>query len=233
MAPSDILFVICTRLSLEQYRETPTCTSIAKLEKIHGPILTRVFSDNTRGLSACYNEAINDCQQRFIVFIHDDIFINDIYIFDKLFAAFANAHLVGLAGADAVALKDGPNGWWHVDRKHQSTYVLHTHKESRVETPIWPPPTGKFAKCMVMDGLFLGCNIQALREREVWFDEQFTFDGYDFDFCLNAREKGLILMTWPILVTHCSLGDGAQEKAFAEVGQRLFQKWKRLIPTGK
>jgi len=229
MAPSDILFVVCTRAHLEQYKETPTYTSIAKLEKLYGTIPTRVFSNNARGLATCYNEAIRDCQQRFIVFIHDDIYINDIHIFDKLFAAFTRAHVVGLAGADLVDLKDGPNGWWHIDRKHQSSCVLHTHKDSRVETPIWPPHARQYIKCMVMDGLFLGCNVQALRERQVWFDEQFTFDGYDFDFCLNAREKGLVLMTWPIMVTHCSLGEGAMKEAFEEVGQRLFQKWKRLI----
>ena len=229
MDPSDVLFVVCTRLNAEQYKSTPTYTSMAKLEQLYGPIPTRVFCENTRGLSTCYNEAISDCKQSFIVFIHDDIYINDMYIFDKLSIAFSNAHVVGLAGADLVNLKDGANGWWHIDRKHQSSCVLHTHKDSRVETPIFPPVTQQFVKCMVMDGLFLGCNVQALKEKQVWFDEQFTFDGYDFDFCLNAREKGLVLMTWAIMVTHCSLGESALGGNFKEVGERLFKKWSRLI----
>ena len=229
MDPSDVLFVVCTRLNAEQYKSTPTYTSMAKLEQLYGPIPTRVFCENTRGLSTCYNEAISDCKQSFIVFIHDDIYINDMYIFDKLSIAFSNAHVVGLAGADLVNLKDGANGWWHIDRKHQSSCVLHTHKDSRVETPIFPPVTQQLVKCMVMDGLFLGCNVQALKEKQVWFDEQFTFDGYDFDFCLNAREKGLVLMTWAIMVTHCSLGESALEGNFKEVGERLFKKWSRLI----
>jgi len=229
MDPSDVLFVVCTRLNAEQYKSTPTYTSMAKLEQLYGPIPTRVFCENTRGLSTCYNEAISDCKQSFIVFIHDDIYINDMYIFDKLSIAFSNAHVVGLAGADLVNLKDGANGWWHIDRKHQSSCVLHTHKDSRVETPIFPPVTQQLVKCMVMDGLFLGCNVQALKEKQVWFDEQFTFDGYDFDFCLNAREKGLVLMTWAIMVTHCSLGESALEDNFKEVGERLFKKWSRLI----
>lgn len=233
MTPSDILFVVCTRFNLEEYKETPTYKSMAQLEKLYGGIPTRVFSSNTRGLATCYNEAIKECQQRFVVFMHDDIYINDIYIFEKLSDAFANAHLVGLAGAEMVKLKDGPNAWWHVDRKYQSSCVLHTHQDGRVETPIWPPHIRQFVKCMVMDGLFLGCNVRAIRENQVWFDEQFTFDGYDFDFCLNAREKGLVLMTWPIMMTHRSLGEGAKEDAFIEVGQRLFQKWKRLIPAHK
>ena len=229
MGSNDVLFVICTRLNAEQYKATPTFTSMAKLEKLYGAISARVFYENKRGLSTCYNEAIRDCQQNFIVFIHDDIFINDMYIFDKLSVAFGNAHIVGLAGADLVNLKDDANGWWHIDRKHQSSCVLHTHKDSRVETPIFPPVTQQFVKCMVMDGLFLGCNVQALKEKQVWFDEQFTFDGYDFDFCLNAREKGLVLMTWAIMVTHCSLGESALEDNFKEVGERLFKKWSRLI----
>ena len=85
---------------------------------------------------------------------------------------------------------------------------------------------------MVMDGLFLGCNVQALKEKQVWFDEQFTFDGYDFDFCLNAREKGLVLDDLGYrMVTHCSLGEGALEDNFKEVGTQLFKKWRRLIKS--
>jgi GT2 family glycosyltransferase len=229
MNPTDVLFVVCTRFDAEQYKTTPTYTSLAKLEKLYGEIPTRVFYQNKRGLPECYNEAIRDCQQPFVVFIHDDIFINDLYIFDKLSTAFTNAHIIGLAGADLVNLRDGANGWWHIDRKHQSSCVLHTHKDSRVETPIFPPVTQQFVKCMVMDGLFLGCNVAALKEKQVWFDEQFTFDGYDFDFCLNARERGLVLMTWAIMVTHCSLGEGALEANFKEVGRKLFAKWRRLI----
>ena len=100
MGSNDVLFVICTRLNAEQYKATPTFTSMAKLEKLYGAISARVFYENKRGLSTCYNEAIRDCQQNFIVFIHDDIYINDMYIFDKLSIAFSNAHIVGLAGAD-------------------------------------------------------------------------------------------------------------------------------------
>ena len=74
MDPSDVLFVVCTRLDTEQYKSTPTYTSMAKLEQLYGPIPTRVFCENTRGLSTCYNEAISDCRQSFIVFIHDDIY---------------------------------------------------------------------------------------------------------------------------------------------------------------
>jgi GT2 family glycosyltransferase len=229
MNPTDVLFVVCTRFDAEQYKTTPTYTSLAKLERLYGEIPTRVFYQNKRGLPECYNEAIRDCQQPFVVFIHDDIFINDLYIFDKLSTAITNAHIIGLAGADLVNLRDGANGWWHIDRKHQSSCVLHTHKDSRVETPIFPPVTQQFVKCMVMDGLFLGCNVAALKEKQVWFDEQFTFDGYDFDFCLNARERGLVLMTWAIMVTHCSLGEGALEANFKEVGRKLFAKWRRLI----
>ena len=151
MNPTDVLFVVCTRFDAEQYKTTPTYTSLAKLEKLYGEIPTRVFYQNKRGLPECYNEAIRDCQQPFVVFIHDDIFINDLYIFDKLSTAFTNAHIIGLAGADLVNLRDGANGWWHIDRKHQSSCVLHTHKDSRVETPIFPPVTQQFVKCMVMD----------------------------------------------------------------------------------
>ena len=75
MNPTDVLFVVCTRFDAEQYKTTPTYTSLAKLEKLYGEIPTRVFYQNKRGLPECYNEAIRDCQQPFVVFIHDDIFI--------------------------------------------------------------------------------------------------------------------------------------------------------------
>jgi GT2 family glycosyltransferase len=62
------------------------------------------------------------------------------------------------------------------------------------------------ADCELLDGLFIAANASALRERGVKFDERFDFHFYDMDFCRSTRAVGLRLGTWPICLSHQSVG---------------------------
>ncbi len=60
--------------------------------------------------------------------------------------------------------------------------------------------------CELLDVVFLAARRSVLREAGVRFDPQFPFHLYDMDFCRSARKAGLRLGTWPIAITHQSVG---------------------------
>ena len=63
-----------------------------------------------------------------------------------------------------------------------------------------------------------------LLDRNVRFDEQFTFDFYDMDFCRTAEQCGLRVGTWPIAITHASLG-GLGTPSWSAAFRRYLEKW--------
>ena len=58
----------------------------------------------------------------------------------------------------------------------------------------------------MLDGVFLAVRCGTLLDRGVRFDERFAFDFYDIDFCRSAEAAGLRMGTWPIAITHTSVG---------------------------
>ncbi len=59
------------------------------------------------------------------------------------------------------------------------------------------------------------------------FDEQFTFDMYDLDFCLNCYTNGLILTTYPICLTHLSHGKGILSERYKKLNELFQLKWNK------
>ena len=62
------------------------------------------------------------------------------------------------------------------------------------------------AACELLDGVFISAKKSVLQANGVTFDPQFDFHLYDLDFCRSAREQGLRIGTWPVLLTHQSGG---------------------------
>ena len=61
--------------------------------------------------------------------------------------------------------------------------------------------------CELLDGVFLAARKSTLLDSGVRFDPRFNFHFYDMDFCRSARQAGLTLGTWPIVLTHKSPGN--------------------------
>ena len=59
------------------------------------------------------------------------------------------------------------------------------------------------------------------------FDPAFTFDFYDLDFCRACEQAGLRLGTWPIAVTHESVGKGISSAAWEAARAVYLAKWGR------
>lgn len=177
-----------------------------------------VISDNTTGLCKVYNHFFKEeWKDWIVVFVHDDVEINEVCLKSKLNAAMETYDVVGVAGSQKHSLQK-PVLWHNSDRNSWSGAVEHPiKKESDImqtnQFGIYPK------QVMTLDGLLLAVNMEKALEVGLKFDEQFDFHFYDLDFSVNANQLGLKCGTWNVHTTHYSHGDyrnpiweGNQEK---------------------
>jgi GT2 family glycosyltransferase len=183
-----------------------------------------------RGLSEIFNQAIDMTDPGTdLVFVHDDVYLNDWFLATHVALALQHFDVVGLAGSANPDLSQpawglhfdarlNPLGWQPGLRR--SGAVNHFDYACPDVTVYGPAPM----PCTLLDGMFLAVRTSALAERGVRFDPRFRFHCYDIDFCRTAREKGLRIGTWPIAVTHDS-GGAFGTASFKEAARLYLEKW--------
>lgn len=228
--PTDaerIRIVCATRKDRESfYTETALGRSLA----LYWPpaVDIRLFSCNTRGLSAVYNSVITECRDdpAILLFIHDDIHLCDYFWSTRLREGLGTFDVVGLAGSRRRVPRQP--GWGYVDERMKgddpenfSGIVGHGLGYPSEVVSVFGPP-GRSVK--LLDGLFLAARSGTLHAKAVQFDERFDFHFYDLDFCRQAEQAGLTLGTWPISVVHESRGSYMSE-GWRLNYDRYLDKW--------
>lgn len=188
----------------------------------------RLWSANTRGLSELYNIAIDAPDTpEIVVFIHDDIWLEDYFTIDRVIEGLRHYDIIGLAGGP---YRPGRLRWGHI-RDGSYGAVGHGRNALGAVTQFGPTPH----PVDLLDGLFIAARTETLRKTGVRFDEAFRFHFYDLDFSLTARRAGLRLGVWPISVTHQSRGnfDGPEWKEASGVFARKWDgvDWSALSNT--
>jgi GT2 family glycosyltransferase len=164
--------------------------------------------DNRRGLPDVYNDRIRtDKSPDILVFMHDDVWIDDYFIADRILEGLKTYDAIGVAGNRRRV--PGQTLWSCIDDKftrespeNLSGTVAHAKHPFGEVVRFGASP----ADCELLDGVLLAARKSTLNAHWVGFDPQFDFHFYDMDFCRSAREKGLRLGTWPICLTHQSTG---------------------------
>jgi SAM-dependent methyltransferase len=189
-----------------------------------------VACSNRRGLSELFNQAIADFPDAVLVFVHDDVWIDEPYFVDAVLAGLHQFDVIGVAGNRRRLA--GQPAWPFVDlqftwdaREQLSGRVGHGHTAHGQITVYGPTP----APCALLDGVFLAAYCSTLRERGVGFDAQFDFHFYDLDFCRSATQAGLRLGTWPLALTHQS-GGAFGSPAWQQKYALYAAKWKEEAP---
>lgn len=195
-------------------------------------------SRKAEGLSSYYNRVIDATPPNVnLLFVHDDVFLHDVFIVERLREAFRQFDIVGLAGSRSTDLSQPswalefdpetllPLGWQkHAEFAGAVSHQLQPSVDGRIPVPeigIYGPIT---AACTLLDGLFLAVRTGAIKKHDLHFDPRFDFHHYDIDFCRQALEKGVALGTWPILATHGSGGAFGTE-AFRTSARTYLAKW--------
>jgi GT2 family glycosyltransferase len=204
-----IEIVSATRMTEGDFwQKAPLGLSMLRIASWDRRLVTRVAFENTTGLSSLFNSCIQaDDSEDILVFMHDDIWIDDYFFADRILEGLDAFDVIGIAGnrrrvarQPAWAFPDETFKWDATE--HLSGRLAHGDYPFGELSIFGAAP----AECELLDGLLLAARKSTLRSREVQFDPRFDFHFYDMDFCRTARAKGLRLGTWPISVTHQSAG---------------------------
>jgi GT2 family glycosyltransferase len=189
-----------------------------------------------RGLSEIFNGVIEQADaETNLLFVHDDVYLNDWFFAHRVLDALEHFDVVGLAGSAnpdltqpswGICFDDNlnPIGW---QPSTQRSGLVNHFDYAQPNVSIYGPTP---LPCMLLDGLFLGIKTSVVKERGVRFDPRFRFHCYDIDFCRSAGAKGLKLGTWPIAVTHNSAGSYGST-AFKQAARAYLDKWPPPAPT--
>ena len=205
-----IRLVCATRVAQENFlRDTALGRSLA-VHRLPSPPELLLFDKNSKGLPTLYNAAIEQAASSpaILVFVHDDVSINDHFWMDRVREALDRFDVVGLAGNTRRSpLQPGwafatPDFKWD-SPEFLSGSVGHGKGFPCDEVSHFGRPG---VECKLLDGLMLIADSARLIESGLRFDEQFAFHFYDMDFCRQAELKGVTMGTWPISVVHESAG---------------------------
>lgn len=203
----EIQIISATQKS--DYTKTMLFPSIVKLGNDVG---FSFKTENIEALSKIYNREIYDNiynKNKILVFVHDDVIIEDLFFKDKLNDALDNFDIVGVAGIKPPINIKSP-ALWHLmgDRSQYTGSVVHFEKNDnnirRFTTSFGIMPE----RAVLLDGVFLAINTAKVIEKQLKFDENnpAKFHFYDLNFSLDANNKHLKLGTYPIWITHQSHG---------------------------
>lgn len=183
--------------------------------------------DNTSPLPLVYNKYITPEileKHDIVLFVHDDVYIDDLGCFDKMYRAIFECgnDIVGLAGSSQAIIKKP--ALWHLmsSGEHHSGAVGHFAHDNTIRTAAF----GLYPKrCLLLDGLFLGVNLKTVLSAGWQFNENFSFHHYDLSSCLDANKLKLKLSTYNINVIHASPGlqDYHSDQKFRSSEEKFLQ----------
>lgn len=227
-AQPSICFVSATRLSEKDFWSKSLLGRSLRPRLNQTTISARIAYENTRGLPDIYNEAIQNEQADILVFLHDDVWLEDAQLMQKIRTSLKLSDVVGVAGN--IRRVPGQPAWAFVrnatnelewDSSNLSGSIKHGKPRNYGISNFGPAP----AYCELMDGVFLAANRKTLIRSHAYFGAEFKFDFYDMDFCRTARSVGLTLSTWPIDLIHLSPG-AFNSESWKSMEKIYLQKWR-------
>lgn len=183
-----------------------------------------IVYDNKEGLPKIYNSFINETNRdKYLIFVHDDVLIEDLFFEEKINLAFEKYDIVGLAGTKKCNLESEISAWHLMSDKNDWVGEVAHSKNKQYWTTVFGPSD---SRALLLDGLFIAVNTQKLLDSKTFFDENFIFHHYDISFCLKANKNKLKMGVYPIKVTHFGMGDSMlseEWRASANTFKKLYQ----------
>lgn len=237
--PSPLLIVTATRESGERFfTHTELGKSITHLRHNGIKLKVHAATNNNKAIGAVYNAAIDErWAQHIIVFMHDDVRINDRYIAHHLHEALKTYDVVGVVGNRRRYFGQPA---WHRPRFLSQAGPTHDLMGSICHDTTHTPNSkrsvhglSRFGECpgtaQLLDGVFLAVRGRTLLTHDVRFDADLGFHFYDLDFCRSATQAHLRLGVWPIALTHMSVG-GYESKGWSIAYKKYLDKWGEQAP---
>lgn len=220
----------CTRSKHES--EALVYQSLVEIQKsvTNSDTSFHIYHDvnNTAGLSKNYNKIIDKLSKEYdhILFVHDDVFVDDFNICNKLIKAHKLYDIVGLAGGINPTIKNP--ALWHLmcggfhGGNLRGAVAHYANNDQLFMTNFGMTPD----RVAVLDGLFLSVCTKAVLKTGWRFNENYTFHHYDIASCLDANKKKLRLGVYPIWVIHRSPGLlNPSDKLFVDSQTKFLEEY--------
>jgi hypothetical protein len=166
---------------------------------------------NKKGLSEVYNAKFREYSKsgyEFIIFCHDDVYIDDANLIAKLDRArnTFGAELIGVAGGSRPSITS-PTLWHRMcSRETWRGAVQHPSTDgSGFSTSVYGTTP---ANVDLLDGLFLAVHTESALRTGWSFNEAFSYHHYDLAACLDAKRHGMQMVVYPLNIVHVSPGLG-------------------------
>jgi len=205
-----IRIVCATRVSRQEFFVSTALGQSLQVYQNFLPLELDLYESNTRGLSEVFNQSIDRTRDQPVpmMFVHDDVYLNDFYWYDYVLQGLAKFHLIGVAGNRRRV--PGQISWAFVNdqrvwdsSEHLSGVVAHGHGFPSSRLSVYGS-SGQ--PCKLLDGMLLAANSETFHTHGIRFDTRFDFHFYDMDLCRQFEMKGLSMGTWSISVIHQSEG---------------------------
>ena len=195
---------------------------------IQGQKLIYFYEHNKEGLSKRYNNLLEKIidKYEYIVFVHDDVYIDDAWVIEKLDIAHQEFDIVGLAGG--INPKIQTPALWHLmcggfqSGNLRGAVAHYANNEQLFMTNFGLTPS----RVAVLDGLFLSVKTEAVKRTGWKFNENYAFHHYDIASSLDANKKKLKLGVAPIWVIHKSPGLlNPNDKLFLDSQEKFIREY--------
>ncbi len=178
------------------------------------------------GLGELYQRELDICEKGidYLLFLHDDIEIYDMFFMEKLDRSFEKFGAVGLAGSTLINMSGTKLAWHNCKREHVRGTVGHIFKDEPTSTFF-----NTFGICgpnvsvACIDGLFIGLNMKECRGKTLFWSSPY-FDFYDFAFSILCAFEGIKIGCPSICTKHFSHGAGLHDDRYIEI-QKKFLIW--------
>ena len=224
-----VVLISCTRKSKEEAPSLPLYRSYT--DGLRTPLIKLDMTwDNSEGMPTVYNRKLEEYRNssaEFLVFVHDDVYIDDLKLYEKLSLSKnkLNYDIVGLAGGLNPRLTD--LALWHImtEKNQQRGEVAHPagNQGQTMTTAFGPTPS----RVAIADGLFLAAHLPSINKTQWKFNENYKFHHYDIASCIDANRLSLKIGVYPIHVIHSSPGLlSIHDKAWSESNSKFLEEYK-------
>ncbi len=221
-----IIFVVPSKET--DVTKIPFYKSVSFLKKIHTsyegftkPLEVKLILNNSKGLSELYNTFLTpEFKNHIVVFVHDDVYMEDLAIASKLHEAHTQFNIVGVAGCITPLIKSP--ALWHLmtDKSNLRGFCSHSLPNGKTNSAVYGLSNESVD---LIDGVFMSVDVDSVLEVDCKFDEEFDFHFYDLAFCMNSNKLNLKLGVWPIFIRH--LGLGSPDSRWVELEQKFINKY--------
>ena len=222
-----VIIVSCTRKLKEEANTLPLFRSWK--DGLNTPNYKLDISwENTDGMPTVYNkkyQEYKDSGAEFIVCVHDDVYIDDLKLYEKLQMAYKLGYnIVGLAGGLNPRLTNP--ALWHImtDRNQQRGEVAHPagNTNQTMTTAFGPTPS----RVAIIDGLFIGLHLDSVKKTDWKFNENYKFHHYDLASSIDANRAKLKIGVYPIHAIHSSPGLlSIHDKAWVKSNETFLKEY--------